>query len=65
MGKEMRKKLTSVEPPDLSNIGVGGVMDFKIKTQIGGGSKKNSTTKHKSYKSQVFDNIVMPNYESN
>lgn len=32
MGKELRKKITSVEPPD--TMGIGG-LDFKIKTQIG------------------------------
>jgi hypothetical protein len=29
MGKELRKKITSVEPPD--TMGIGG-LDFKIKT---------------------------------
>ena len=33
----MRKKITSVEPPDISNIGGGMSLDFKIKTQIGVG----------------------------
>jgi hypothetical protein len=32
LGKEMRKKLTSVEPPET----MGGI-DFKIKTSIGNG----------------------------
>ena len=40
MAKEMRKKLTSVEPPDTTMMGTGG-LDFKIKTQYGNLSKKN------------------------
>jgi hypothetical protein len=32
MGKEMRKKITSVEPPDIGSIGSGSGLDFKIKT---------------------------------
>ena len=63
----MRKKLTSVEPPETS--GICG-LDFKIITQIG--SKKGSNAQvvagngkhHRSHKSQIFEDIVMPNYES-
>jgi hypothetical protein len=50
--KELRKKNTSVEPPDLSDL------DYKTKIQIGQHLKKKY-----NQKSQVFDDVVMPVYD--
>ena len=54
MTKEIRKKTTSVEPPDMPID-----IDFKQKYE------QHKKKMHANMKSQVFDDVVLPAYDLN